>query len=523
MVAFPVVLDAGPNKIHGVLQGSPSVSTVDGYSAMFFDGTDAAAATASLLIGGGENDLIWTSIGEVELRIKRDRSGLLEKVAGHWDNIGNDAWLLYFSADNKLNVAHRDNSGGYNLVIASSSGTITDTNWHVIKFVHSGTAIEIFIDGASQGTTSCGATNRQTRMPVLRLGRAGDNAADNFRGYVNYFKILDGATTLLNIQCNAVTNLPNVWTKESTFVLEKGGTYDGWAADALAAPSVCWDGTRWVMTVSFWSITNSEWASGFFTSTNGTIWSYVSGSLLVPSGSNYILGNSGLAWFASEYWFAYNQYVPADIASGTGTGLLSSTNLTTWTTEHADIPNVPAYAADPCLTVNPYSSRMELWYINISREICMADTTDGTTWVDRGQQYKKSWRTVDHGEPDVFYYGGYRYLSFDNALLSGQRSLAVVRQKRISGDDYHEWEPLGFAAEPSGTGWDSTNVFDSANLGYVSLAPGDPPRFWMYWAGGNAAEPSDNTQSSIGLVSTTAYAAATSTTVGSPVRHRRPF
>ena len=53
---------------------------------------------------------------------------------------------------------------------------------------------------------------------------------------------------------------------QTTPVLTKGGTYGGWTADAIAAPSVCYDGTRYVMTVSLWSVSLSKWASAFFTS-----------------------------------------------------------------------------------------------------------------------------------------------------------------------------------------------------------------------------------------------------------------
>src|SRR4051812_34058398 len=96
---------------------------------------------------------------------------------------------------------------------------------------------------------------------------------------------------------------------QSTPVLAKGGTYGGIQADALAAPAVCWDGTRWVMTVSIWNVAGQKWHSIFLTASDlaGT-WSYVASSLRTPGGTDYILGNGGLAWFGGKYWFAYNAY-----------------------------------------------------------------------------------------------------------------------------------------------------------------------------------------------------------------------
>jgi hypothetical protein len=279
---------------------------------------------------------------------------------------------------------------------------------------------------------------------------------------------------------------------QSSPVLTKGGSYGGWAADALAAPAACWDGSRFVMTVSLWSIANSKWASAFFTSTNLVNWSYVTSSLRSPQGSDYILGNSGLAWFASKYFFAYNHYpsVPNGIA------LQTSTDLLTWTTV-ADFLSFAAYGADPSLVVNPINGKLEIWYVNGSRLICMADSPDGTTWTDHGVVYSSAiWNSTDFGEPSAFYHSGARRLTFDAATDPGKRMTGMALDASAS---------LSFTSYGTVNGsnllnsWESVNVFDFSTLGAFDLSDGRGAVWWGLYAGSDIAAATDNTDSSIGL------------------------
>ncbi len=164
---------------------------------------------------------------------------------------------------------------------------------------------------------------------------------------------------------------------QSTPVIAKGATYGGVVADALAAPAACWDGTQYVMTCSIWNVSGSKWHSIFLTSPDLVTWTYVPSSLRSPGGGNYILGNSGLAWFDSKYWLAYNTY-----ASGAGTPggavLEWSTDLVNWTQITTTVGS-ETYGADPSLRVSDDGSKLELWCLNSARQTIMFDTATPAT------------------------------------------------------------------------------------------------------------------------------------------------
>ena len=101
-----------------------------------------------------------------------------------------------------------------------------------------------------------------------------------------------------------------------------GSSIGGIQVDAYAAPGVCWDGTQYVMTVSIWNNANSLWYSAFFTSPDLATWTYVTGSLQTPSGTDYIIGNGGIAWFGGKYYWVYNHYASSATTIGVATRAL---------------------------------------------------------------------------------------------------------------------------------------------------------------------------------------------------------
>jgi hypothetical protein len=280
----------------------------------------------------------------------------------------------------------------------------------------------------------------------------------------------------------------------SSPVLAKGGTYGGWTADALAAPSVCWDGSRYVMTVSLWSVANTQWASAFFTSSDLITWSYVSGSLFAPTGSDYIVGNGGLSWFAGKYYFSFSHY-----ASGAGTvtiTLATSSNLTSWTTV-AD-PLV-SNGFDSSLSINPQNGRLELWYAYIVasvRTIHMIDSPDGTTWTDRGDFLTPiAGMSADFGEPSVFYVGTTRYLTVDSSYATGYRNTMLAYS--ISQDT--TWVTTGMAISPDyNNAWEAGEVFDCTVI-VTNTGDGNGNCPHAIYAGSDTNSSTDDTDSSLGL------------------------
>lgn len=294
------------------------------------------------------------------------------------------------------------------------------------------------------------------------------------------------------------------FTRYSTSpVLTKGSTYNSWTADALAAPSVCHDGTQYVMTVSFWSVANSKWASGFFTSSDMTSWSYVANSLWAPGGTDYILGNAGIEWFGGKYWFAYNHY-PSGTGSGPDilVGLAHSTDLLTWTVVSS---SHLTDAADLEFSINPYNRKLELWYIKATdRSVHMEDSPDGTTWTDQGQFFASpSWANYNFGEPSVFYYGGARYMLCDcSTTANAYRYLAMIKSPNMD----TTWEVMGTGLPISANAWETGQVFDAAAIvANLNDGRGTIPR--LLYAGSDTHSSTDNTNSSIGLAYNTTFAA----------------
>ncbi len=281
---------------------------------------------------------------------------------------------------------------------------------------------------------------------------------------------------------------------QTTPVITKGATYGTVVANALAAPSACWNGSQWALAVSIWNIATSKWSSVFFTSTDLATWTYVSGSIVSPSGGDYIIGNSGLAWFNSKYYWAYNHY---PVNSSSGVTLAYSTNLTSWTIVGDPIISSSA-RADPMLSVNPSSGNLELWTMvgSTLRSICLDTSSDGSTWTNNIASpvlATPSWVPFNFGEPSAFYTAsGTRCLTCDGASTNGTRFIEL-----FSGSSYTpSW--IVHQAAPANS-WESVQVFDSCCAGSFDRGDGLGPQFWMLYAGSDVVSATDNTDSSIGL------------------------
>jgi len=276
---------------------------------------------------------------------------------------------------------------------------------------------------------------------------------------------------------------------QDTPVLVKGGTYNGWEADAFAAPAATYDGTRYVMTVSMFSAAEDKWASGFFTSPDMKNWTYVNNSLFPPSVSDDILGNAGIAWFQGKYWFAYDY-------GQTALAIATSTDLLHWNTVVAPLVS---YGADASLDINPVSGKLEVWYMtkNNPRHIHMQDSSNGTAWTDEGN-YLSSGSVVypaDFGEPSVFYIGNVRYMTFDGGFGAGKRNTILTHS--VNQDTNWVSDAMGLSNNPNNE-WESQQVFDGSVL-VADLGDGRGLVPRLLYAGSDNDSSTDNTDSSIGL------------------------
>ncbi len=275
---------------------------------------------------------------------------------------------------------------------------------------------------------------------------------------------------------------------QTTPVIAKGGTYNGVVADALAAPSVCWDGTRFVLTCSMWNTATSKWSSIFFTSTDLATWSYVSGSIRTPA--TYLLGNGGIAWFGGQYWFVYEN-------DDTFAHVDTSTDLLSWTNQFNPLGGSKP---DPAPVVNPTSGKLEIWYRSIARDVYYLDSPDGTTWTDRGAVFTGgSWTAGTLGEAHAYYPGdGYRYLLFDVSPDGGGRLRGQVRASATgvpASWDHQYGTVLG--PDPFNA-WEAAQVFDGSAIA-ADRGDGRGLKSWIVYAGGTNTSGTDATDSGIGI------------------------
>jgi hypothetical protein len=283
----------------------------------------------------------------------------------------------------------------------------------------------------------------------------------------------------------------------SSAVLVKGGSYGGWTADAFAAPAFCWDGTRYVMTVSLWSIANAKWASAAFSSPDLKTWSYIASSLQSPTGSDYIWGNSGLAYYHGTYYIAYTHY--PSVATSRGVVVATSSNLTTWTTAYTVTAGVSEVYGDPSLNVNPNTGKLELWMSHSPSNQFALRTFDGTTWTDLGDQVAFPSDYAGGGEPSTWYSGTRRYVSYDAQTSGNHFNGFRITKVLYSDSPYTTYFAANFILNSPNTGaaWQSAQVFDaSVLLADTEDGQGLVPR--VLWAGGDVNSSTDNTDSSIG-------------------------
>lgn len=275
-----------------------------------------------------------------------------------------------------------------------------------------------------------------------------------------------------------------------------GPTIGGVQPDALAAPAACWDGSRWVLTVSIWNTAAGKWYSAFYTSLDLANWTYVPGSLVSPTGTDYIVGNSGLAFFNGKYYWAYSHYPSSN--SAVGATLAHSTDLLTWTVVGDPIISTAA-AFDPSLVVNPTTGNLEIWATNASREVVFATSADGSAWSGWSAPIlsNPSFSSGSFGEPQVWYSNGIQFCTCDT---SNEGAGGVYRYTSLfCGPSLLCAFPSVFGADASNP-WESVQVFDFCGVGAFDRGDGRGKQLWGLYAGGDNSSATDNTDSSIGLV-----------------------
>jgi hypothetical protein len=126
--------------------------------------------------------------------------------------------------------------GASNTQFNTSSNPITDTNWHHIAMVKSGTVITAYVDGVASGTGASTLPSNGTSYP-LSIGRNGNTSVDtwgyHWYGYIDEVRISNGIARWrenFTPPTEAYTNTISKWepgVDGDTTLLIKSNTTDG--------------------------------------------------------------------------------------------------------------------------------------------------------------------------------------------------------------------------------------------------------------------------------------------------------
>lgn len=126
----------------------------------------------------------------INVWIKRSAvSGARESFLGQCDTGGTVASISVefdITAANKITCYAMQGTG--TVYSAASTGSIADTNWHMITFVRDAGTLRVYIDGIADGTgTITGAVNDSTNS--MGLGILGDYTALAYGGAIDEFGV----------------------------------------------------------------------------------------------------------------------------------------------------------------------------------------------------------------------------------------------------------------------------------------------------------------------------------------------
>ena len=179
------------------------------------DAQDIDAGTSNLSIAG------WFKLSSSNM------GGSTGTLIAKGDNGGNRVWTVFYSAGNGVRFALSDDGSAFNDEV-TSSGAITDTNWHhFVATYEPSTAIKIYIDGVLEGTNSSGiSSSLRDTNDDLRMGTNSDTAVD-FSGNLRDMRIYDytkSAEQVASLYSNTCPQTPLHWWKLDDNLLAPAGS-----------------------------------------------------------------------------------------------------------------------------------------------------------------------------------------------------------------------------------------------------------------------------------------------------------
>lgn len=155
-------------------------------------------------LGAGDNDIIekWTNSSEGYPFVIRYFNQTTGGSAG------------------KISAARYDGANNPNIV---SNVAVNDGKWHYVAFVKNGTALTLYIDGISAGTTTDNCTNPTANTSALCFGRRG-NGVNYFKGDIDEVRIRSVAMTQAQIQNDMYCKLTSTTNLVAAYNFNEGVT-----------------------------------------------------------------------------------------------------------------------------------------------------------------------------------------------------------------------------------------------------------------------------------------------------------
>ncbi len=194
--------DYSGNGNNGTINGATwsATSGFDGKGAYSFDGTNdyitIPHSSSINIISGQATYSMW---------LKRGRSGATE-VLFDKNSVTPEPVYIRFSNNDRIYIQIFANDGSYHYFFASSTSTITDTDWHLLDVVFdydTWTNSKIYIDGVAEtlySPTQFGTQIALTNTGILTIGSPNSGADYNFNGKIDNVRIYNRALSAAQIK-----------------------------------------------------------------------------------------------------------------------------------------------------------------------------------------------------------------------------------------------------------------------------------------------------------------------------------
>jgi len=127
----------------------------------------------------------------IDFWLRRTRSGAVERFFGQSDSGGSSRSLdALFQADDTFRTIFAKSGGG--TVTATTTATITDTNWHHVAIVRNGNTLTQYIDGTADGTGDVTGETIANSSTIFTVGGLGLFTSQHFLGYIDEFRVSKG-------------------------------------------------------------------------------------------------------------------------------------------------------------------------------------------------------------------------------------------------------------------------------------------------------------------------------------------